>query len=250
MKSIPPKASVSIPEYKPSRAPEVAFADVVDEVKRLEAAIEVLGGDNVHAKGLQAAFRSARPKTKVLPVSERIEACKMFVERTKKRVQRVQEVVNKALSQKVVHEAEVAEGERRLVTATDRCSGARTRRIAGQSPQGWQVDGQWTPVCREHPSHAKRPSGFGGLARGSYLWFGRTRSDPVGVVGSRPRCAHGRPISISSHVKFDRRPSEAVGPRCPGVGHSKINSRNGLRVGEASNPGGVLKKSSKSWKPH
>ena len=41
---IPPKpGSVPPSECKPSRAPEVAFADdVVDEVKRLEAAIEVL----------------------------------------------------------------------------------------------------------------------------------------------------------------------------------------------------------------
>ena len=48
---------------------------------------------------------------------------------------------------------------------------------------------------------------------------------------------------LFSSVKFDRRPSEAAvfGPRCRGVGHSKlINSRYGLRgvrVGEASNPG-------------
>ena len=48
-KSSPPKPrSVPPPEYKPSRAPELAVADAVDEVKRLEAAIEVLGGDNVH----------------------------------------------------------------------------------------------------------------------------------------------------------------------------------------------------------
>ena len=76
-KFAPPKSSVSIPEYNPSRAPEVVFA--VDEVKRLEVAIQVLGGDNVHAKGLQAALRSARAKSKVLPVSELMAACTTFV---------------------------------------------------------------------------------------------------------------------------------------------------------------------------
>ena len=68
---IPPKpGSVPTPEYKPSRAPELAFADARDEVKMLEVAIEVLGGDNVHTKGLQAALRSARARTKALLVSE------------------------------------------------------------------------------------------------------------------------------------------------------------------------------------
>ena len=74
-KSSPPKRnSVPLPEHKPSRAPESAFADAVDEVKRLEAAIEVLGGDNVHTKGLQAALRVTRAGV------ERVEACKLFLE--------------------------------------------------------------------------------------------------------------------------------------------------------------------------
>ena len=50
-KSTPPKSgSVSTAEHKPSRAPEVAVADAVAEVKRLEAAIEVLGGDKCMQK--------------------------------------------------------------------------------------------------------------------------------------------------------------------------------------------------------
>ena len=62
-KSSPPKPNgVPLSEHKPSRAPELAsFADAVDEVKRLEAAIEVLGGDNVHTKGLQHCV-SLKPK--------------------------------------------------------------------------------------------------------------------------------------------------------------------------------------------
>ena len=72
-------------------------ADAVADVQ-LEAAIAVLDGDNVHAKGLQEALRVARSKTKVPPISERVETCKTFVERAKKRVQRAQEVMDMALA--------------------------------------------------------------------------------------------------------------------------------------------------------
>ena len=108
------KAYAPNPAFKPSRAPKVVVADAVADVQRLEAAIAVLGGDNVHAKDLQEAFRVARSKTKVPPISERVEACKTFVEKAKKRVQRAQEVMDKALAQRIVHEEEVAEVERRL----------------------------------------------------------------------------------------------------------------------------------------
>ena len=109
------EACTPIPAFKPNRAPEVVVADAVADVQRLEAAIAVLGGDNVHAKGLQEALRVARSKTKVLPISERVEACKLFVERAKKwSSERAQEVMDKAHAWRIVHEEEVAEGERRL----------------------------------------------------------------------------------------------------------------------------------------
>ena len=207
----------SPPEYKPSRAPEVAFA------------IEVLGGDNVHTKSLQAALRSARTKTRVLPMSERVDACKMFMERAKKRVQRVQEVVDKALSQKAVHEAEVRRGtpvgtspsrgcsapascnfHGDAVAATDRCPGARSRRIAGQSRQGMASGPAMDPLPQgtspSMPTDRQELEGWLSDRNcdlrsamtsetptgGTYRWFGRSRSDPVGVAGSRPRRAHGR----------------------------------------------------------
>ena len=71
--------------------------------------MDVLGGDNVHTKGLRAALRVARAKTRVVPVSEQVEACKLFLKQPNKRVQRAQEVVDKALTQRPVHK-----GERRL----------------------------------------------------------------------------------------------------------------------------------------
>ena len=48
--TLPKRGSVPTAEFKPSRAPEVAVADAVAEVKRLEAAIEVLGGDTCMQK--------------------------------------------------------------------------------------------------------------------------------------------------------------------------------------------------------
>ena len=67
-----------------------------------------------------AGTMCTRRETKVPPTSERVEACKTFVERAKKRVQRVQEVMDKALAQRIVHEEEVAEGERRLALLQER----------------------------------------------------------------------------------------------------------------------------------
>ena len=57
---------------------------------------------------LQAALRSARTKSKVLPVNERVEACKGFIERAKKRL--TEAVIAKAHEQKLIFEA----GEARL----------------------------------------------------------------------------------------------------------------------------------------
>ena len=48
------------------------------------------------------------------PVQERVESCKLFLERAKKRVQRAQEVIDRACEQKALYEAEVVEGEARL----------------------------------------------------------------------------------------------------------------------------------------
>ena len=76
---------------------------------KLEAAIAALGD-----RGLQEALRIARNKSRLPPVSERVESCKKFLERARQRVSRAQDVINKATAQKAVHEAEVAEGERRL----------------------------------------------------------------------------------------------------------------------------------------
>ena len=83
-------------------------------MKKLEAAIAALGADSVHARGLQEALRIARNKSKLPSASERVELCKKILDRARQRVSRAQDVIDKATAQKAVHEAEVAEGERRL----------------------------------------------------------------------------------------------------------------------------------------
>ena len=83
------------------------------EVKKLEAAIAALGGDSIHAKGFREALRIARARSKLPPVSERVEPCKKFLDRARQRVVRAQDVIDKA-AQKNSHDEEVAEGGRRL----------------------------------------------------------------------------------------------------------------------------------------
>ena len=94
-----------------SRPPEAAAAEASLEVERLQGAIVALGEGNPLSAPLQAAFCSARTKSKVLPVNERVEACKGFVERAKKRLVRTKAVIAKAHEQKLIFEAKI-EGRR------------------------------------------------------------------------------------------------------------------------------------------
>ena len=97
-----------------SRSPEIVAVEAAAEVKQLEAAIGVLGENNVHAKSLHEALRVARNKTKLPPIQDQVESCKSFLERARKRVLRAQAVIDRAVEQKAVYEKEVADGEVRL----------------------------------------------------------------------------------------------------------------------------------------
>ena len=48
------------------------------------------------------------------PIQERVDSCKLFLERVKKRVQRAREVIDRVCEQRALYEAEVVEGEARL----------------------------------------------------------------------------------------------------------------------------------------
>ena len=49
------------------------------------------------------------------PVAERVEACKKFLERAKRRVARAEEVINRAQEQRVINMEEVEEAEKRML---------------------------------------------------------------------------------------------------------------------------------------
>ena len=98
-----------------SRPPEEVAAEASSEVHRLEGTIAALGESNPLCAPLKDALRIVRAKSKVLPVKERVEACKGFIERAKKRLTRTEAVISRAHEQKSIFEAAVRDGEARLL---------------------------------------------------------------------------------------------------------------------------------------
>ena len=102
-----PRSSFARSHYPP----EVTTADAMAEVQRLESAIAVLGESNPHAGPLLKSLQVAKSRSRAPPVAGRIEACKSFIERAKRRVVRAEEVIQRAQDQKDVCVAEVAAAE-------------------------------------------------------------------------------------------------------------------------------------------
>ena len=102
------------PPRQPSRVPEVVVTDAAEEVRRLEAAVSALGEENAHAKHLLKALDVARARSKFALV-KRIESCKTFLERARKRVGRLEEVITRATAEKEVCMEVIAESQRRLM---------------------------------------------------------------------------------------------------------------------------------------
>ena len=98
-----------------SRPPEEVAAEASSEVHRLEGAIAALGESNPLCAPLKDALRVVRAKSKVLPVNERVEACRGFIERAKKRLTRTEAVISRAHEQMSIFKAEVRDGEARLL---------------------------------------------------------------------------------------------------------------------------------------
>ena len=73
-------------------------------VSKLEAAIVALGEGDPAVPSLKESLRQARLQAKVLPVEDRIEGTKLFIERSKKRVGMLRKEVSRA--QLVVQETE------------------------------------------------------------------------------------------------------------------------------------------------
>ena len=78
-----------------SKPPEKVAADAIGEIRRLQAAIAPLGDLTAFVKPLQEALRVVQARASVLPIQERVDSCKLFLERAKKRVQRAQEVIDR-----------------------------------------------------------------------------------------------------------------------------------------------------------
>ena len=102
------------PPRPPSRAPEVVAAEATEEVRRLEAAVSALGEGNAHLKPLLKALEVARARSHIEPVDKRIDSCKSFLERARKRAGRLEEVIARATTEKDVCLQEIVESERRL----------------------------------------------------------------------------------------------------------------------------------------
>ena len=92
----------------------------------MKAAISALGESSTLSKPLQEALRAAKVRASVPPIQERVDSCKLFLERAKKRVHRAQEVIDRAHEQKAVCETEVAEGEARLAKVMAEAATAQT----------------------------------------------------------------------------------------------------------------------------
>ena len=143
----------------PSRPPDSVAADAVAEVQKLEADISALEEKNPHAQSLVEALRVARAKTKVPPVQQRIQSCKTYVERARKRVARAEAVIARTTEQKPIYEGEVAGPELqrqidKLVRKRDLWKAAKT-----QIPR--ETQGVWCggrhPSVKEIPL---MPAGF------------------------------------------------------------------------------------------
>ena len=109
------KSSSFLLPRQPSRPPDQVAGDAIEEVHKLEAAVIALGGENsVHAKSLVEALETARAKSRVPPVSERLTSCRNFLERARKRVARAEDLIVKATDQRTTFVVEVKEAEERL----------------------------------------------------------------------------------------------------------------------------------------
>ena len=188
------------------------------------------------------ALKAAQQRSKVGPIQERLDSCRQFIERAKKRVLRANEVIARAVEQTAIFETEVAQAQQRLVVLeaeavttrssqgvdTNRSSGARARCIEVYNSQaGWwwrresSMDGEWSSMCGEHSTDAhSRSAGFGTLDVRPQLRSPKRHGVRRFIIdledwrsrGSRcwsgrifeSRCADGRPFEIFFDVNVDR----------------------------------------------
>ena len=163
--------------------------NAIGEIKSLEAAIDLLGPASVHAKLLLTAFKAAQERSKVGPIQERLDSCRQFIERAKKRVLRADEVIASAVEQKAIFEAEVAQAEQRLALLQAKAV-ATTPAVIPEPDQVKELQTQIDVLVRERDA-LKSASGRqvrGG--EGSAMW-----------MGSGPPCVENFPPMPASDLQ-------------------------------------------------
>ena len=164
-------------ESRQSKWPPMA----VVEIERLKAAIAALGDSTAYANPLKEALRVGQPRASIRPVEERVESCKLFLERARKRVERAQAFVDRGSGTESSVRGRGGRGRSEVretlgrgghcrcsysclsagdrTSGTDQCVCVGTRRSACSPSDPWNpqrssryVDGRPSPVSRtSHP---------------------------------------------------------------------------------------------------
>ena len=159
---------------------------------KLQSAIAALGDRSPLVRPLKEALKAAQARSKVQPVADRVESCKLFIARGQRRVTGAEEVIKRAQEQRAVHVVEVEEAQQRLeeeaaasipsrgaggggIAETDRRIGQGTRPLASGVPRGSTQRWPRRMVRRQHPQ----------FDRGASLAFRSTRFGAIGTA----RCA-------------------------------------------------------------
>ena len=230
--------------------PNSAEAERVEQIRKLEQAIEILGKDSPQSTGLIAHLKKLQAASSS-PIGERLDACQRFVERAQKRLAAAQEAVKKAVETQSKLEAELQEGVERLQRlreeATAQMSSMRVEppdEVSSIAESNFRVGTRGTIESAHSrgrcPTH--HPSSFSG------------RNQPVegcsARIAVRTRFSQIRDVqepggrgSIPFDVHVDR-PRRFVAERgwieqiqsIVVIWRSRHGLR-GVRVGEASNPG-------------
>ena len=145
--------------------------DAIGEIKSLEAAIDLLGPASVHAKPLLTALKAAQERSKMGPIQERLGSCRQFVERAKKRVLRADEVIARAVEQKAIFEAEVAQAEQRIVLLQAEAA-ATTPAVVPEPAQVKELQTQIDLLVRERDALKSAPGRQVGGGEESATWMG------------------------------------------------------------------------------
>ena len=103
------RTGVAPPQTRPRPSPEAGVGVSLSKVAKLEKALEVLGDtEGPVYEAMQAELKRAKSAAQLQPASVRLEQCRSFIERAKKRISDLE-------AEKAIQETELKEAEVRLV---------------------------------------------------------------------------------------------------------------------------------------